>query len=213
MYLTRRVAIVGIAASAASAAKSQSLVPIRLLVIRKPGLTITNQCVARCIRGRLYDVSDITGFDFNQIVLPAVKVRPPICDTIEQPYRGNRPFVSSIPRGAYRARVRDDVTKPWMNTLDKRWRIELERTSPRTAIQFHYGNDVSWSEGCFIVGTVSSPEHSMTASYCRLENGEAAIAALRRAVTAPGRNPADVMVGVADDAGLFPDLGGAPSCI
>ncbi|WP_367615826.1 DUF5675 family protein [Plastoroseomonas hellenica] len=154
----------------------------------------------------------MTGFDFGQILLPAVKSRTPVCDTIERPYRDNQPSVSSIPRGTYRARVRDDASKPWMNTPNKRWRIELAGTAHRTAIQFHYGNDVTWSEGCFIVGTVSNPEHSMTTGYCRLEDGEDAVAALRRAVTGPGRNANDITVGVADDAGLFPDLNGAPAC-
>src|SRR5262245_22571287 len=89
-------------------------VPVRLLVLRRPGIAVTNACVAPCIRGRIYDISDLRDVEINQLVLPALRIRLPICDTIERPYRGNRPNVSSIPSGVYSAGIRDDATKNWM---------------------------------------------------------------------------------------------------
>jgi hypothetical protein len=217
--IARRVLIVGGLGAAAgyllppfACASAQSLVPIRLLVLRKLGLSVTNHCVAPCIRGHIYDVSDLGDFKLDQLILPAVKSRKPLCDTIERPYLNNKPSLSSIPRGIYGAQVRDDKSKPWMDVLDKRWRIELQGVPHRTAIQFHYGNDVGWSEGCFIVGTVVSPDDNLGPAYCHLNDPTNAIAALRTAVTAAGRNINDIRIAVANDAGLFPNVSGLTGC-
>lgn len=186
--------------------------PVRLLVVRKPGFSLTNACVAPCIRGKIYDVSDQGSLDLSTVTLSLLGAA--ICDTIELPWRGNNPSVSSIPVGEYRATVRDDATKDWMTNSNRRWRLELTGVPHRSYIQFHYGKDVSWSEGCFIVGDLLQPDGSsgMERQYCRLTGGEAAVARLRSTVTMPGSNPADVRVGVTDDTGLFPDFASNPTC-
>lgn len=212
--ITRRTAAALVLIGASSPRViAQGLLPIRLMVVRRPGLSPTNQCVAPCTRGSIYDVTTLAG-SLDTTILPALKLLTPICDVIERPWRDNKQNVSSVKKGTYRASVRTDKTKDWMTNEDRLWRIELAGTSPRTSIQFHYGNDVSWSEGCFIVGALlqKGDDAGITRRYCAVENGEAAIAALRAVVTAPGRDHKNITVGVADDAGLFPDLSPKAPC-
>lgn len=214
--LSRRAFVAGSLAawgcfSGLSPSVGQSLRAVRLLVVRKPGFSLTNSCVAPCVRGKLFDVSD-TDFQVDNVVLSALGT--PICDVIERPWKNNAPSTSSIPVGQYGATVRTDATKNWMNTIDRRWRIELSGVPHRTNIQFHYGQDVNWSEGCFIVGSLLQPDGStgMESSYCGLRGGETAIARLRAVVEAPGSNPNDIMIGVTDDYGLFPNFRSNPDC-
>jgi hypothetical protein len=198
--------------AAAPAVNAQALVRARLLVVRKPGFSLANDCVAPCIRGKIYDVSSLGNYQLEDISL--VLLGAPICDTVERPWRDNRPDVSSIPVGKYSAKVRDVATKSWMDSLDKRWRIELEGVPHRSHIQFHYGNDVGWSEGCFIVGDLVQPDGSagMQAAYCSVTGGEAAIARLRAAITGPGLDTSALEVGITNDYGIFPDFTSDPSC-
>ena len=70
--------------------------------------------------------------------------------TVERPYEGNLPVISSIPSGIYGAFIRT-------NTKD-RWRVEL-RDVPggRKNIQLHVGNFTADSVGCILLGrTVQS---------------------------------------------------------
>lgn len=213
--VSRRSVSFGIAAALGTKpfeAFAQALTPVRLLVVRKPGFSLTNQCLAPCIRGKVYDASHIDSLDLQGVILPLLG--QPICDVIERPWQGNAPSVSAIPVGLYSAIVRNDPTKAWMTNINRSWRIELFGVPHRANIQFHYGSDVSWSEGCFIVGSLLQPDGSsgMEAAYCGLEGGEAAIERLRAIVEAPGVNPDDIMVGVTDDYGLYPDFSSAPTC-
>jgi hypothetical protein len=189
-------------------AVSQQLIPIRLFVVRRIGLSPTNQCVAPCIRGSIYDISDLQ-VNPDDSLMPLLKARKPICDVIERPWNDNKPKLSSIPKGVYAASVRTDKTKTWMTNENRWWRIELAGANlQRSAIQFHYGQDVSWSKGCFIVGTVlqKGDDAGVTKRYCSVENGEIAVAALRAVVMAPGRDTSRISVGVFDDSGLFAGL-------
>src|SRR5258706_3578952 len=189
-----------------------TLAPVKLLLVRRPGLSPTNQCVAPCIRGALYDVSNIDA-PLNELTMPALIGRVPLCDVIERSWQNNTANKSSILRGVYPEIVRTDARRPWMNSETRRWRLELQNNGHRTNIQFHYGQDVSWSQGCFIVGTAlqSGEAEGVTKRYCSVENGEAAIAAIRAAVSAVGRN-ANIAVGVSDDGGLFANLTPTPPC-
>lgn len=207
MILRRDVLAAGLAGLGWNYAFAQQLTPVRLMVVRRLGLSPTNQCVAPCTRGSVYDVSDLPG-SLDDTFLPLLKLRKPVCDVIERPWKDNQPNVSSIPKGVYSASIRSDKTKPWMNNENRSWRLELAGTPKRSAIQFHYGEDVAWSEGCFIVGTLlqSGDSAGITARYCAVEKGEAAVAALRAVVTAAGRDPKKVSIGVVDDSGLFPGL-------
>lgn len=200
-------------AASAGPLGNQELVPVRLLVLRRLGLSPTTHCTAPCIRGRLYDVTALAGA-LDGTMIPLLGNAQALCDVIERPWRNNASNVSSIPKGQYTARIRDDKTKTWMDTENKRWRLELENTSPRSAIQFHFGGDVSWSEGCFIVGSLrqGADGPGVTPSYCRVAAAEQAIARIRSAVTSPGRDINNIKIGVADHAGLFPDFTANSQC-
>ena len=195
--------VVGLSAPAIA---QPSLRRVRLLVVRTPAGIPANNCVSRCIRGRLYDVSDVSGS-----VLPAAIAtsgRPPICDVIERPWAGNAAGRSAIPKGIYPATIRTDESKTWMKDKpDRAWRLELSGVpGGRSRIQFHYGLDETWSEGCLIVGRTLSQNRPLgSGEYCRLDGPEGAVAAIRNAVKAPGNDTGRIEVIVADLADLFPN--------
>jgi hypothetical protein len=92
---------------------------------------------------------------------------------------------------------------------DRAWRLELSAVpGHRSAIQFHYGQDESWSEGCFILGVHVQPSDAsgIGSSYCKLTNGESAVSALRAAVKASGKDTNKIEVTVADYDDLFTGL-------
>lgn len=212
-HLLMGAAAVGLGALVVPTAFAQVLRPVRLMLVRRPARIPSSACTARCIRGQLFDVSDAGNRALDDTILPLLRLRTPICDTIERPWRNNQPSVSSIPVGIYGASVRTDATKPWMTTLDRRWRLELSGVPHRSAIQFHYGQDEAWSEGCFILGQLLSPGGTIgDAAYCQLTNGEVAVAALRAAVTDTGADATDIRVGVCDDTGLFPNYRPTAPC-
>jgi Family of unknown function (DUF5675) len=64
--------------------------------------------------------------------------------TLERPWQGNIPLISSIPPGRYNGHVRK-------NTND-RWRIELTDVPGRTNVQLHVGNFVADGLGCVLIG-------------------------------------------------------------
>lgn len=120
--------------------------PVQLLLIREAKQPISCGSV-RYIPGQLYGVPSNMALD---------KVASPLGLTAitrveELPYLDNASNVSSIPPGTYEAVVRTDATKNWMTTANRRWRLELKGTNPRSNIQFHYGLDYKWSEGCIII--------------------------------------------------------------
>ena len=83
------------------------------------------------------------------------------------------------------------------------------KVDKRTNIQFHYGEDEKWSEGCFIVGDhlVKNPNiDDLMKSYCKLENGEKAVKRIRNAVLNPSYDNSEITIYIADDDKLFPDF-------
>jgi hypothetical protein len=150
----------GLAAPLLTVQSRASTAPVQYLLVRRGGLS--NQCI-RCIPGKLYGVPstlDLATVSPNHPLLQLV------ADTIELGYEDNNQDVSSIPLGTYPAFVRQDAAKKWMWStgelgkgtviLDRAWRIELQKTGPRSFIQFHYGQDVSWSNGCVMIGKQSN---------------------------------------------------------
>jgi hypothetical protein len=70
--------------------------------------------------------------------------------TLERPWQGNAPLISSIPAGKYPAILRYDHTD--------QWRIELQGVPGRTNVQIHTGNTPDNSEGCILVGKQLGPD-------------------------------------------------------
>ncbi|MBZ9872941.1 DUF5675 family protein [Mesorhizobium sp. BR1-1-9] len=64
--------------------------------------------------------------------------------TLELPWQGNEPEISSIPSGEYSANLRYDHA-------DK-WRIELRDVPARSLVQIHTGNLPADSIGCILIG-------------------------------------------------------------
>ena len=92
-----------------------------------------------------------------------------IAYTVELPWRGNMPLISSIPMGSYSATLRYDHAD--------HWRIELVGVPKRDHVQIHIGNTTSDIEGCIIIGTKLNPD------LCSLTGGSSKVAydALRTA--------------------------------
>ena len=73
-----------------------------------------------------------------------------IAYTLERPWQGNLPIISSIPMGTYHGYVRT-------RTRD-RWRIELTDVPGRSNVQIHVGNFVADGIGCVLIGSNLSPD-------------------------------------------------------
>ncbi|MDR6384006.1 DUF5675 family protein [Paraburkholderia caribensis] len=130
--------------------------PVGLLLVRERGYN--DKCLP-CVEGRLYGVPLNIDLSSAEKVLPLLAF---ISDTVELSYEADSDRPSSIPEATYNAVVRTDGSKKWMWTggevgsgsilPDRAWRIELQNVPHRTAIQFHYGRDATWSRGCIIIG-------------------------------------------------------------
>jgi hypothetical protein len=70
--------------------------------------------------------------------------------TLERPWQGNAPLISSIPAGTYKATLRYDHSD--------QWRIELQGVPGRANVQIHTGNTPDNSEGCILVGKQLGPD-------------------------------------------------------
>lgn len=64
--------------------------------------------------------------------------------TLERPWAGNQPAISSIPTGSYPGILRYDHTD--------QWRIELTGVPGRDHVEIHTGNTPDDTEGCILVG-------------------------------------------------------------
>jgi hypothetical protein len=80
--------------------------------------------------------------------------------TLERPWEGNIPLISSIPSGHYHGFVRT-------RTKD-RWRIELIDVPNRPNIQLHVGNFAADGVGCILIGSNLKPD------LCTLTDSKAA---------------------------------------
>lgn len=132
--------------------------------------------------------------------------KEPICDVIERPWANNLLNVSAIPAGQYTAFARSDATKSWMTNINRSYCLQLNGVRDRTAIQFHYGQDEAWSQGCFIVGDHIADNVTiggLSGAYCSVENGENAIARLRATVEATDVDGSQIQIAVSDRETLF----------
>lgn len=88
-----------------------------------------------------------------------------IAYTLEKPWLGNKPLISSIPDGVYGGTLRYDHA-------DK-WRIELTGVPGRGNVQIHTGNTPDDTEGCILIGL------RLGADYCSVQDSKKAYEALR----------------------------------
>ena len=75
--------------------------------------------------------------------------------TLERPWEGNLPIISSIPAGRYSGFLR--------RATSDRWRVELENVPERHNVQIHVGNFVPDTIGCVLVGTEVKPDDCVIA--------------------------------------------------
>lgn len=130
--------------------------PVKLLMVRERGYN--NKCLP-CIAGRLYGVPNNIDLASAEHALGLLTF---IADTVELSFEPDSGRPSSIAESTYTAMIRTDGTKKWMwgggavgsgaVLPDRAWRLELQNVPQRTAIQFHFGRDASWSRGCIILG-------------------------------------------------------------
>jgi hypothetical protein len=88
-----------------------------------------------------------------------------IAHTLELPWNGNAPLISSIPDGTYGGILRYDHVDAW--------RIQLTGVPGRSNVQIHTGNTPDNSEGCILVGLTLGPD------FCTVLNSKKAYDALR----------------------------------
>lgn len=91
-----------------------------------------------CLSGTLYVV------DAERILTdrPGRKV----AYVMELPDRSNQKDISAVPAGTYEAFARLSEKNGAV--------IELKNVPKRTVVQFHSGNEISHTDGCFILGTI-----------------------------------------------------------
>lgn len=77
--------------------------------------------------------------------------------TLERPWAGNKPLISSIPVGTYNGILRYDHSD--------QWRIELQGVPGRTNVQIHTGNTPDNTEGCILIGK------ELDSSLCAIKGG------------------------------------------
>ena len=73
------------------------------------------------------------------------------CDTLELPWKDNQKWISCIPSGDYKVRMRyprESATRNYLHLL-------IEDVKDRSFILFHRGNTSSDSQGCVLVGMTS----------------------------------------------------------
>ncbi len=133
VFATSLCIFAGVIANASSVA--QVTTPFALRVVREQGWAeIMNK--EDCLSGTLYVV------DANRLMTD----RPGrfIGYVMELPDRSNLNSISAVPVGTYAAFARLSETNGAV--------IELRNVPNRTNVQFHTGNEISDTEGCFILG-------------------------------------------------------------
>lgn len=118
----------------------------QLLLVREAQINLS--CDVAMFPGKLYKVPSVFKLEDigSSIGLEL------LTNTQELPFEDNISNASSIPEGVYEGFIRSDESKTWMKgNINRTWRIQLNGVPNRSAIQFHYGKDKSWSKGCIIL--------------------------------------------------------------
>jgi hypothetical protein len=163
---------------------------VQLYLLRDSKEPMTCSSKVKLIRGSLYGVPSTMKLEDVASTLGLQH----ISKTEELPYEANAKNVSSVPANIYRAKIRNDKTKSWMTNVNRTWRLELDKVPRRSAIQFHYGKNYAWSQGCIILVGTRTSDLMCTAG---LDSPEEAVAALRNYVHAGNRTPAEVLIRIA----------------
>lgn len=74
------------------------------------------------------------------------------CYTLENPWRRNEPFVSCIPAGDYKLKLRQSPIVQRASGGEFDYGFEVTGVPGRTFIMLHPGNWVHDTEGCILVG-------------------------------------------------------------
>ena len=90
-----------------------------------------------------------------------------IAYTLERPWNGNAPLISSIPDGSYAGTLRYDHADAW--------RIELQGVPGRTNVEIHTGNTPDDTEGCILVGL------KLGSDLCSVQDSQKAYQVLKTA--------------------------------
>jgi hypothetical protein len=108
-------------------------------------------------------------------------MRRPICVVIERSLNTTCQTLAPF-RKEYTLRTFARRTKAWITNENRFWKIELEGLQPRTAIQFHFGKDETWSQGCFILGSFLQPTDSagIIDRYCKVQKWTGSCSSLAR---------------------------------
>lgn len=162
----------------------------QLLLVRATKADLT--CDVPVLHGRLFAVP--AGKDLGKVA--TIVGLELLTHVQELPYYSNQNKISAIPAGTYSATVRTAETKDWMKGKpDRAWRLELPTIrgegKKRQYIQFHYGKDMSWSEGCVIL-TGSDTQHPLVCKSGEAANSPLeAVKAVRGYVESTTNNSAD----------------------
>tara|TARA_R100001163_G_scaffold64979_1_gene60607 strand:- start:411 stop:893 length:483 start_codon:yes stop_codon:yes gene_type:complete len=78
-----------------------------------------------------------------------------MCDTLENPWKGNQRNISCIPEGEYKVRIRlarESATRDYLHLL-------VQDVPNRDWILFHRGNSAKDTSGCILVGLGSQQDY------------------------------------------------------
>jgi len=84
-----------------------------------------------------------------------------MCDTLENPWKGNQRNISCIPEGEYKVRIRlarESATRDYLHLL-------VQDVPNRDWILFHRGNSAKDTSGCILVGFVSKQDYVKNSTF------------------------------------------------
>ncbi len=158
---------------------------VKMLLVREA--EANRQCDISVMHGKLYKVPSSQNLNTLNMSIGLQQ----ITQVEEIPFEGNVSNASAIPDGIYEAKIRKDESKDWMVGEPLRsWRLELLSTNPRSNIQFHYGQDSSWSSGCIIL-TGDGQQQNFCSSNGSENSSENAVAKVKEYVEAGLTNSSD----------------------
>src|SRR5262245_40110995 len=119
--MNRRETLFGIPAALwAGTLNAQVSNIVQLYLLRESAEPNVCSPTVKFIRGNLYGVPSAMKLTDVSSTLGLTH----ISKTEELPYEANAQNVSSVPAAIYRAKIREEATKPWMTNVNRKWRLE-----------------------------------------------------------------------------------------